>query len=197
MAQNRHWSSRLKQHKPGFGLIEALITLAIVITIASVVTRQMTRDRTQEDLKQISHMFNCIMSTARQESNAKHCAMRLQMYANSMPNKVVLEQETPNPQAPGTYTFVPAAIVGGITSYTLPATWVIKAVYNGPNEQLSEHKNIASCTLAPSGILPSQLIHLNATQKKQGATLKTEPFLKTFTLHNQLIAPPKKVGGKK
>ena len=182
----------MKQKQPGFGILDALITLAIVITIASVITSSIMRDRTTQDLAEIEHFSNGMLATARHESLSKHCAMRLHFYANTTPHKMILEQEIPNPEIPGTKKFIPASSIGGNNSYTLPSTWMIKAIYNGPNELLSENKNTATCTLAPSGILPSQLIHLHATKKKQGATLKTEPFLKTFTLHNQLIAPPKK-----
>lgn len=185
------------QQKPGFGLLEALITLAIALVIASVITTIITQDRTPEDLKNISFTINNMMITARQESHAKHCAMRLHMYANSTPHKIILEQEIPNSQSPGTYTFTPATVIGGTTSYDLPATWTIKAVYNGANEQLGEYKNTATCTLAPAGVLPPLLIHLQATKSKQGATLKAEPFQKIFTLYKQLLAPPKKTGNKK
>lgn len=185
------------QHKPGFGLLESLLTLAIVLVMASVITTSMIRDSTQDDLKNIFFTVNNMMSTARREAHAKHCAMRLHIYTNNAPHIITLEQETPNPQAPGTTSFVPVSIIGEVTTYKIPLTWTITAVYQGNTELLVENKKHATCALAPVGILPPLLIHLQATKSKQTATLKAEPFLKNFTLHHQIIAPPKKASGKK
>lgn len=185
------------QHKPGFGLLEALITLAIAVLIASVITSRIMRDQTQQDLQAILYTCNTMLTTARQEARRKHCAMRLNLYAKSLPHTVTLEQEKQNPQAPGTTLFTPATIIGSTSSFQLPITWSIQAVYNGTHEQLAEHKNTATCVIGPVGILPSMLIHLKAAKGNQVVTLKTEPFLKTFTLHTQKIAPPKKPGGRK
>jgi hypothetical protein len=185
------------QHKPGFGLLEALLTLAIVLVMASVITTSMIRDSTPDDLKNIFFTINNMMNTARREASTKHCAMRLHIYTNTSPHTITLEQETPNLENPGSSKFVPTSIIGEITSYRIPTTWAITAVYQASTELLVENKKHATCALAPTGILPPLLIHLQATKTKQVATLKAEPFLRNFTLHHQRIAPPKKASGKK
>jgi type II secretory pathway pseudopilin PulG len=175
--------------KPGFGILEALIVLMIAGFILGVIVTSLTRDRTAQDLSNVEHAFTSMMLTARQETLTHHCALRIHMLTKQRPHKIVLEQETISPQG---HKFIPATTVGGTTSYTLPSTWIIKAVYQGHEEQLSKNKGSAFCTLPTDGLLPQMLIHLQGTQKKQVATLKTEPFQKIFTRHNSLIAPPKK-----
>lgn len=177
--------------RPGFGILEALIVLGIITFVTSIIVISISRDRTPEDLNAIDHAFSSMMTTARQETLLHHCALRLCIKAGKGAQSLLLEKEIPS-QGSQKIKFAHNPVAGGTHMFTLPSTWKINAIYQGPEEQLQKNKGTVYCTIPPEGIIPNMLIHLEATQRKQVATLKSEPFQKTFVLHNLLIAPPKK-----
>lgn len=183
------------QRTPGFGLLDVIITLAIIGVIASVATSFFTRDTSQQDLKSIEFSLNNMITTACQEARSKQTSLRLVLSAKHHPHSLHLEQSGIEPKNPASLTFTRASIIGGLTAYTLPSTWTIEAVYNGSIEQLSANKHIATMMIGPVGVLPPLLIHLKNTRSTQVATLKAEPFLRTFTLHNSKVLPPKATKG--
>ena len=186
---------QLKQ--PGFGLLEIILVLGIVAFLAGIVVTLARQDTTTTDLKKIEHAVAGMLATARQETLARHTIMRLHIKSERNANQsFTLEQEQPSPD--GKNAFIPARSVGGTNVFALPATWKIKAIYQGAEDLLSKAtKGTRSvfCHVIPGGTIPALLIHLEATQTNQVATLRTEPFQKTITLYNTLLAPPKKARG--
>lgn len=186
---------RLKQ--PGFGVLEIIVVLGIVAFLASMILTLTRRDTTTTDLKKIEHAFAGMLITAQQETLVRHTVMRIHIKSERNTNQsFTLEQADTSLNEKN--IFIPARSIGGTNSFTLPSTWKIKAIYQGSQDLLSQAtKGTRSvfCHVIPSGIIPSLLIHLEATKTKQVATLRTEPFQKTITLYNSLIAPPKKPRG--
>lgn len=185
---------QLKQ--PGIGLLEAIIVLGIVVFLTSMIVTLARQDSTTTDLKKIEHAVSSMLTTARQEVLVTHNIMRLHIKADRSNNQSITleyaeQKKEPNEQV----KFVPARTIGGTNSFNFPSTWKIKAIYQGSEDLLSKAgKGVKSvfCHLIPGGVIPALLIHLEATQKKQVATLRTEPFQKTITTYSTLLAPPKK-----
>ncbi len=185
--------------RPGVSLLEVLVVLGILVFLISMTTRLARQDLTAQDLRKIEHAISGMLMTARQEALLRHNVVRLHLkFERNMAPTITLESLTEKHDEKGQRIFAPFASIGGINAFTFPATWKIKAIYQGSEDLLSVPSKGAKsvfCHLTHGGIIPSMLIHLEATQHKEVATLRTEPFQKTITLYHSLLAPPKK-GGK-
>ena len=186
---------QLKQ--PGFGLLEIILVLGIVAFLASMVATLARQDSTTTDLKKIEHAVSSMLITARQETLVRHIVTRLHIKSErNTSQSFTLEQADTSTDEKN--KFIPARSVGGTNVFTLPSTWKIKAIYQAAEDLLNKAtKGTRSvfCHVVPGGTIPALLIHLEATQTKQVATLRTEPFQKTITLYPTLLAPPKKARG--
>jgi type II secretory pathway pseudopilin PulG len=176
----------------GFSILEALLVLGIIAFILSGTVGFLTRDKTTQDLFDIDHALNGLLLTARQEALINGSVVRLHLYGREIPQKVMLEKFTVNPENPHEKKVSPVTTIGSVTQYTLPSSWKASAVYAGHEEQLTKNKGHAFCYVPHEGLISPILIQLQATESQKSATLKSEAFQKKFSLHHILINPPKK-----
>ena len=181
--------------KKGFSLLEALIVLMIIGFILGGSINFLMRDKTTQDLFAIEYAVNAMVLSARQEALINNRQVTLHFFTKETPQRITLEKNIQDPENPSARKAVSAGSTGSFSSYTIPSSWNIKAIFNGSEEQLTKNKGHALCVVPTEGLLSPLLIQMQATQKKLGATLKSEPFQKKFSLHQTIINPPKKTRG--
>ena len=139
--------------------------------------------------------LNSFAFFARQEAILQHKVLRITFEVNTTPpDKIYIESEEKDAEKPDKKVYKLYKSSSFETTYKLPNSVRINAVYQNGKEQLDENKGkFAYCYVVPDGIMQDVLVRMVRTTDKDEdkASFKIRPFLGNFELFETWIKPEK------
>jgi prepilin-type N-terminal cleavage/methylation domain-containing protein len=182
-------------HRNGFSLIEMMIVIALIATMATLILPRMIGRQPSTEWPSIVDDLNNLVIFARQEAISSQGIYRLTFKSVIEGRDLVLiEQEKKDPEKPQQKIYEQVSSSYLKTRYKFPEAVKIKALYAGREEMLSDNKGTGHCYIISDGLVQDVFLHLTRTpnekdKKEINVTLKMMPFFGRFELLDGFIRP--------
>jgi prepilin-type N-terminal cleavage/methylation domain-containing protein len=186
----------MKSTRPAFTLIEIVVVIAIVATIAATTIPRMLQRTPRAEWSTILTDLNDIIFFARQEAITNQTVRRLmfQKSTNTQePDFVVVQEEVDDPDRAGKKIWREVESYYATTKYKFHESIRLKGFYhNGRRqEELEEQRGAGYCHIVPDGLVEDVIVQLG---HKDGAneffeSFVVSPFFGTFSRQEGLVKP--------
>lgn len=180
-----------------FTLFEMVLVIALAGILSAVfLTRIARMKKSPENWTTIADQLNRLATVLRQEAITTGKQVRLTfLRQRDDADKILLEQEEPDPEHPGKMIYGKLSAFYADTEYLLPADYRLEGVYRGKENLLPERKGQASCYVQADGLMEDVTLRMVKTDGQ--AEQKTEelysytlnPFLGTFDGYEGKVKP--------
>ena len=171
--------------RPAFTLMEIMIAMVVIGIIATMALPRLTRKDPSSNWPTVIDEINNLVFYARQDaiSNYKNYQLRFTSKAIK-PDIIAIEEEKASAENPSKKVFMPTQAFGFSTSYSLPKTITIEAVYHDRTEEMENNKGNGYCHIIPNGLVQKTIIHLSRIEKNitSKISLRMMPFFGKFEM---------------
>lgn len=178
--------------RSAFTLLEIMIVMVVIGIIATMALPRLTRKDPSSNWTTVLDEINNLVFYARQDAISNYKNYQLRFTGKVIkPDKVTIEEEKASAEDPSKNIFVPAQAFGFATSYSLPKTISIEAVYHNKTEEMEDNKGNGYCHIIPNGLVQKTTVHLSRTEKNTTSkiSLRMMPFFGKFEILEGFVRP--------